>query len=82
MARYRVTWEIDIEAGTLEQAARQARRIQQDPESTAPVFGVRAYGQCPHCHRHQVHTMRCPVWKATGKSGVDYLHAIDTAAKS
>lgn len=40
MAEYRVRWEIDIEAGSNEQAARVALAIQRDPESTATVFQV------------------------------------------
>ena len=41
MAQYRVSWEIDIEAGMPEQAARQALEIQRDPESTATQYKVR-----------------------------------------
>ena len=35
---YRVVWEIDIEANSPEEAARQALEIQRDPGSTAHVF--------------------------------------------
>jgi hypothetical protein len=37
-------WEIDIDADTPEEAARQAQEIQRDPESTATVFRVRERG--------------------------------------
>lgn len=40
MSEYRVIWEIDIEAETAEDAARQALEIQRNPESIATVFGV------------------------------------------
>ena len=40
MPSYHVTWNIDIDADTPEAAAREARRIQADPESTATVFSV------------------------------------------
>jgi hypothetical protein len=42
---YRVKWEIDVEAETSEQAVREAKRIQLDPESTANVFIVHLPGQ-------------------------------------
>jgi hypothetical protein len=38
--RYRVTWQIDLEADTPEEAARQALVIQRDPSSIATVFEV------------------------------------------
>jgi hypothetical protein len=37
---YRVTWEIEIDATSPEEAARQAKRIQVDPESIANFFMV------------------------------------------
>jgi hypothetical protein len=37
---YHVLWEIDIEAESPIDAARQALRIQRDPDSTATVFDV------------------------------------------
>ena len=37
---WRVVWEIDILAGTAEDAAREARDIQRDPRSIASVFLV------------------------------------------
>lgn len=40
MERYRVTWVIDIEAKTPEEAAAQALAIQRNPESWATVFEV------------------------------------------
>lgn len=42
MPSYCVTWEIDIDADTPEEAAKLAQEIQQDPDSTATVFLVRA----------------------------------------
>jgi hypothetical protein len=42
MAEYRVSWDIDIEAGGLVRAARQALAIQRDIESSAVVFTVEA----------------------------------------
>ncbi len=35
-----VTWEIDIDASSPEEAARKALKIQRDPESVATVFDV------------------------------------------
>ena len=40
MTMYRVTWEIDIEAKSAKEAAKQALFIQRDPESTATIFDV------------------------------------------
>ena len=40
MPTYRVTWEIDIDATTPQQAALKAYGIQQDLESAATIFGV------------------------------------------
>ena len=40
MKTYRVIWSIDIEAGSPREAAREAQRIQRDPNSTANVFDV------------------------------------------
>ena len=37
---YRVTWEIDIEAGSPLAAAKKALKIQRDPSSIATVFDV------------------------------------------
>lgn len=37
---YRITWEVDIEAYSPEDAARQALSMQRDPESIATVFQV------------------------------------------
>ena len=38
---FRVTWTIDIDATSHEEAARKALAIQREPESTATVFSVR-----------------------------------------
>lgn len=40
MKSYRVIWEIDIEAESPEDAAREAMLIQHDPTSWASVFDV------------------------------------------
>ena len=37
---YRVRWEIDLDATSPEQAAREALEIQRDPGSTATFFEV------------------------------------------
>jgi hypothetical protein len=37
---YRVVWEIDIYAQSPREAAKEARAIQQDKDSTATVFDV------------------------------------------
>lgn len=41
---YTVTWNIDIVADSPEEAAKIARVIQLDPESTAEYFEVREFG--------------------------------------
>ena len=38
--KYRVKWELDVEADTPEQAAQKALQVQRDPESMAAVFEV------------------------------------------
>jgi hypothetical protein len=40
MASYLVTWQIDVDADTPEQAAQTAREYQIDTETTANVFAV------------------------------------------
>ena len=40
MPEYRVTWEIDVEADTPEDAARQAQTYQRDPDAIVGVFDV------------------------------------------
>lgn len=40
MAEFTVSWEIQVDAATHEEAARKARRIQLNPASTADVFLV------------------------------------------
>ena len=40
MPRYRIVWEIDLDALNPGQAARLAREVQLDPTSTATVFEV------------------------------------------
>jgi hypothetical protein len=38
--QYRITWEIDVEADTPQDAARKALRIQRKRDSIATVFDV------------------------------------------
>lgn len=40
MSHYVVTWELDVDAGTPEEAARQAWAAMRRTESTANVFDV------------------------------------------
>ena len=40
MKEFLVTWQIDIEAETSEDAAREAFRVHRDPDSMATVFVV------------------------------------------
>jgi hypothetical protein len=40
MTEYLVTWRIELSANSPEDAARQAREIQLDPDSTALVYRV------------------------------------------
>ena len=42
---YRVSWVIDVEAGSVEAAAREALAIQRNPESMATIFEVKAEGE-------------------------------------
>lgn len=43
MTFYRVSWEIDVDADTPEEAAERALEIQRNPASTATVFEVRSH---------------------------------------
>lgn len=43
IAEYKVVWQIEIDAASPEEAARQAQAIMQDPESLATVFHVWEY---------------------------------------
>lgn len=42
---YRVTWSIDIEADSSEEAAKEALQIMRDPNSTATVFDVEFWSE-------------------------------------
>lgn len=42
MKFYSVTWTLDVEADSHEDAARKARAVLLDPESIANMFNVRA----------------------------------------
>ena len=59
MPNFRVTWEIDIEAGSPLQAARQALAIQRDPLSTATAFDVTLHAPCPSCKCYEIHLYSC-----------------------
>ncbi len=41
---YKVTWTVDVEADDPVEAAREALRIQRDPESVATYFEVQKHG--------------------------------------
>jgi hypothetical protein len=45
MIEYHVTWSIQLDAETPEDAARQAQAILQDPDSIATIFDVSAAGE-------------------------------------
>ncbi len=45
--QYLVTWQIDIEADSAEEAAREALHIQRNPDSIATVFYVGVPGDYP-----------------------------------
>lgn len=58
MAMYQVTWTIEVDARSHRSAAREALRIQRDPESIATVFEVRSYkapraSAIKKCHNHE-----------------------------
>lgn len=42
---YTVTWDIDIDADSPEEAAKLALEIQRDPNSTATYFSVETFGR-------------------------------------
>jgi hypothetical protein len=44
MSLYRITWEIDIDAESPQEAAERALEIHRDPKSIATVFIVRNEG--------------------------------------
>lgn len=47
---WRVVWEIDVDADTAAEAAAEARRIQQDPSSTADLFTASCDGASYEIH--------------------------------
>ena len=47
MSSYLVTWEIDVEAESAEEAAKEALKIQRDPCSEATCFTVRKGSASP-----------------------------------
>ena len=55
MSRFVVTWEIDMDAETPQDAARQAWALMRAPESTANVFDVLdAEGECTRVDLEEV----------------------------
>lgn len=54
MSEYRVTWAIDIDAESIEDAARTAQRIQQDTRSIATVFYVAKQCSCGEFHADDI----------------------------
>ena len=55
MKTYFVTWEIEVDAESHKDAARQALEIQRDPQSTAVVFDVVKFdGTCHFAARVRV----------------------------
>lgn len=44
MTTYLITWYIELDADSAEEAAQKALEIQRDPDSTATVFDVQAEG--------------------------------------
>lgn len=44
-ASYRVAWDIDVEAPSVVEAAREAFRVMQDPDTTATAFVVEIRGR-------------------------------------
>ena len=79
--QFRVQWNIDIEAGTAEQAAAQALAIQRDPESTATVFDVQLTQPCPRCKQFVVHAPTCRTADSKRDSHVQAWRSIDVAQK-
>lgn len=77
--QFRVQWNIDIEAGTAEQAAAQALAIQRDPDSTATVFDVQLTQPCPRCKQIVIHTPTCRSAARKRDSHVQAWHSIDVA---
>ena len=49
MGLYKVTWEIDLEADSPEEAARLALEIHRDPESIATTFDISAHHEEVDC---------------------------------
>jgi len=61
MTDYVVTWVIDVDADSPEEAARKALDIQRDPESTANCFDVAEYGEdCRENHGKYIDLGECP----------------------
>jgi len=77
--QFRVQWNIDIEAGTAEQAAAQALAIQRDPESNATVFDVQLTQPCPRCKQLVIHTPTCRSAARKRDSHVQAWRSIDVA---
>ncbi|MEP7366768.1 MAG: hypothetical protein ABI972_26210 [Acidobacteriota bacterium] len=77
--QFHVQWNIDIEAGTAEQAAAQALAIQRDPDSMATVFDVQLTQPCPRCKQIVVRTPTCRSAARKRDSHVQAWRSIDDA---
>lgn len=69
--------ELDIEAGTPEQAAKQALAILTEP-GVPHGFQVRMVGPCPSCKAFVIHTTHCPIARKFGgtHAGIDYPYTV------
>lgn len=84
MPRFRVSWEIDIEAGDPVLAAKQALSIQRDPQSTATQFKAQMVGPCEKCGGQYVHNPGCTMPKRLRQPEnmgryVDYTFTVEAA---
>ena len=68
MTEYRVTWTLDLEAGSPLEAARLALEVQRDPASIATAFDVAEVydldlgaNDDPECPRCKVWSDDCPL---------------------
>lgn len=50
MSEYRVVWIVDVDAESVEDAAKQAQRMQRDPMSLATCFEVGPRCACGEFH--------------------------------
>lgn len=69
MKRYRVTWAIDIDADTPEDAARKALAIQRNPHSIATWFEVQHGNSTQHVDLDDIDPSWVPYVVLTGDPG-------------